>query len=100
MNYSNDWNSCKKAGDAGQRPALNLSRAAEADRDLSPFDYNRDLTPVLGVFQHPLETCIVLQHVDVIERNLATGVIRTGRRGILSEILAEDQNLIRHKIRI
>ena len=75
--------------------ALYLSRSPEAYRDLSAFDDNRDVEPVVGIFQHPLETRIVLQHVDVIERNLATGVIRTGRRGILSEILAEDQHVIR-----
>src|SRR3990167_2669416 len=73
-------------------PALDLSGASEADRYLSAFDNDRDLAPVVGIFQHALEACFVFQDIDVVEGDLTPGVFRTGPRGIGSEILTEDED--------
>src|SRR3990167_3610939 len=78
-------------------PALDLSGASEADRYLSAFDNDRDLAPVVGIFQHALEACFVFQDIDVVEGDLTPGVFRTGPRGIGSEILTEDENFFCHK---
>ena len=53
--------------------------------------------PVVGIFQHALEACFVFQDIDVVEGDLTPGVFRTGSRGVGSEILTEDENLICHK---
>lgn len=75
-----------------------LSRAAEADRHLPCFDNDGDLPPVVRVFQHTLETRLVLQDIDIVEGDFTPGVVRTGLRGIGSEILSENQNLVRWHI--
>ena len=80
--------------------ALYLSRSPEAYRDLSAFDDNRDVAPVVGIFQHAPEACLVLEDIDVVERDLTPGVFRTGSRGIRSEVLAEDQNFVCHIVTI
>jgi hypothetical protein len=71
---------------------LNFSVAFEADRDLAGLDDYRDLAPAVGKLQHARQTGIVFQDIDVFERNLATGEVLTGPRGVASEILAKNNN--------
>ncbi len=58
-------------------PALDRSRSPEADSHLAAFNDDRNLA-VFGIFQHPLEPLGVLQDINVIERNPASGVVLTG----------------------
>ncbi len=76
-------------------PALDLSRASEAYRYLAAFDDNGNLAPVVGISQHTAQPFFIFEDIDVVEGDLAPGVFRTGSRSIGSEILPEDQNLVR-----
>jgi hypothetical protein len=42
------------------------------------------------MLQHAREAVVILEHVDILEGNLAPGEILTGSRSVRSEILAED----------
>ena len=83
-----------------RRRPLDRSGAAEADRDFARLDDHGDIALVVRQFEHPLESCRVLQDVDVIERNVALGIRLTGVARVGSEILAEDQNFVGHRTRI
>ena len=75
---------------------LDLSAAAEADRDLAVFYDHRDLAATIRILQHTPETLLVLQNVDVLERDLASGEILTGSRSVGSQILTENKRWCRH----
>lgn len=76
-------------------PASHLSGAAEANLDLVPLDDHRNLAPVVRVLQHLLKPLLVFEDIDVFEGNLAPGEVRTGSRGESSEILTENECLVR-----
>jgi hypothetical protein len=76
--------------------ALNLSGTAEADGHFAGFDDNGHVAAALGVFEHARKPLLVLQHVDVLERNLAAGERLPGARSVGSEIFAENEDLVVH----
>ena len=77
-------------------PALDFSRAAEADGDFAGFDDNRHLAAAFGKLEHLLQTLFVFQDVDVLMRNLAAGEGLPGPGRIGSEIFSEYQNFFIH----
>jgi hypothetical protein len=77
-------------------PALDRSRAAEADRHLAAFEDHRNLALVAGDGEHLFKSLGIAQDVDVFKGNLASRVVLTGTPRVLSEILPEDQNFFRH----
>jgi hypothetical protein len=81
------------AGDAG---ALNFSGTAEADRNFTGFDDDGNITPTIGKLQHSCKALLVFQHVDVLERNFATGISLPGARGVGSEVFSKDNNFFVH----
>ena len=84
---------------AGAAGLLDFSAAAIADGDFACFHDHGDLAASFGNFQHALQAGWVFKHVDILERNLATGEIRTGSRSIGSKVLAENfYFVIRHGI--
>lgn len=72
--------------------SLDFSGAAETDSDFTRFDNDGYLAATFGIFEHASQPGFILQHVNVLKRNLTPGVCLTGSRGIRSEILPEDQN--------
>ena len=87
MSRDRDVISSWRAGTAG---LLDLSAAAIADGDFACFHDHRNLAAAVGNFQHALQARWVFKHVDILERNLATGEIRTGSRGVGSKVLAKN----------
>jgi len=87
MSRDRDVISSWRAGTAG---LLDLSAAAIADGDFACFHDHRNLAAAVGNFQHALQARWVFKHVDILERNLATGEIRTGSRGVRSKVLSEN----------
>jgi len=79
-----------------RRRALNLSRSAVTNGDFACFDDHGDLAASIGQLQHPPQSLIVLQHVEIIKRSLAARVGLPGRGGVGSEILAEDNDFLGH----
>ena len=76
--------------------ALDFSPAIEADANLARVDDDWYAAPAVGQFQHAFKPGIVFEHVDVIERYLAPGEVRTGSRSVLSKILSEDDYFFVH----
>lgn len=76
-------------------PALDLSVSAEADRYFAGFHDHRNMSPVVGIFQHSLQTFVVLENVYILEGNLTPGEILTGPRCIGSEVLSEYEYFFR-----
>jgi hypothetical protein len=54
------------------------------------------MAAAFGIGEHALKAIVVLEHIDILEGDLSPGEIRTGSRGVGSEILAENENLFRH----
>jgi hypothetical protein len=50
------------------------------------------LAAAIRMLEHARETLVVVEHIDVFERNFAPGEILTGSRSIGSEILAKNKN--------
>ena len=76
--------------------ALEGSGSTETDGDLSLLDDHGYLTSILGVVEHLAEPVLVLQHVDVLKRDIALGVVLTGTRCVGSKIFTEDEHLVCH----
>ena len=76
--------------------ALDLSGAAEADRDLAGFHDDRHIAAALRKLQHSRKPLLVFQHVYVLERNFAASVSLPGARSVGSEIFAENENFFVH----
>ena len=76
--------------------ALNFSRAAEANGDFAGFDNDRNFSPAIGQLQHAFEAGWVFEHVDIFERDLTPGEIRTGSRSIRSKVLAKNESFFVH----
>ena len=74
---------------APRRGALNPSGSSESDRDFLPLQDHRHL-PAAGELNHALELIGVRLDVDVVEGNLASRVVLTGRGCVGSGVLAED----------
>ena len=74
---------------AGAAGRLDLSRAAEPNRDLAGLDDHGNFSSSVGELHHAFEAGFVFQYIDVLERNLATGEILTGSRGVRSKVLAK-----------
>ena len=73
-----------------RRRLLHFSAAAESNGGLAGLDDHGYLAAAIGMLQHAREAVVILEHVDILEGNLAPGEILTGSRSIRSEILAED----------
>jgi hypothetical protein len=71
---------------------LNPSSPPEADRDLVSIDDDRDFTASLRQREHALELLAVLFDVEVLDVDLALGVILTGRLRIRSGVFPEDEH--------
>ena len=76
--------------------ALNFSGAAKANRNFSRFDDNRHLATALRQLQHPGKSLVVLEHVQVGKRDLATGIGLPGRGCVWSKIFAKDYDFVVH----
>jgi hypothetical protein len=76
--------------------ALNFSGTAEADRNFTGFDDDGNIAPAIGKLQHSCKALLVFQHVDVLERNFATGIGLPGARGVGSEVFPKDKNFFVH----
>jgi len=50
----------------------------------------------MGQLQHPFEAGFVFKHVDIFERNLTPGEVRTGSRCVLSKILSKNDDFFFH----
>ena len=77
---------------SANRGRSDASGPSEADVDLSVFDDQGNLAAPARVGEHSLHVFGRSLHVDVLERDVPSGVVRTGRRGVRSGVLAEDQN--------
>jgi hypothetical protein len=73
---------------------LNLSAAAEPDCYFAGFDDDRDLSAAVGVLQHPFQSVVIFQNIDVFDRNVSAGEILTGSRGVRSKVLPENKNAL------
>src|SRR5687767_15061149 len=71
---------------------LDSSGAAEADRDLLSVDDHGHLAPPFRQREHALELLAIPLHVEVLELNLALGVILTGRQRVRSGVFTEDED--------
>lgn len=82
-----------------RRPAppvgLDFSGAFEADGDGLAFDDHWNLAPAFGNLQHPFQTGFVFEHVDVFKGDLAAAESLTGSGSVGSEVLPENQHLVR-----
>ena len=76
---------------------LDISRAAVADGDFAGFDDDGYLAPAVGQLEHGLQASVVLQYVDVFERNLAAGVCLPGAPSVRSKLLTVDQYFFCHR---
>jgi hypothetical protein len=76
--------------------ALNCSGTAEADRNFTGFDDDGNIATTIGKLQHLCKALLVFQHVDVLERNFATGISLPGARGVGSEVFPKDKNFFVH----
>jgi hypothetical protein len=83
----------------GPAPAghLDFSPAVEAGSDFPVLDDHWNAAPAVGQLQHPFETGIVFEHIDIFEGNLAPGEIRTGSRSVLSKILSKNDDFFVHR---
>jgi hypothetical protein len=80
---------------------LNLSATAEPDGNFTGFNKDRYLPPAVGMLEHPLQSIVVLEDVDVFERNLSTGEVLAGSRSIGTKIMTENQHFFyRHGLRL
>jgi len=76
--------------------ALNFSGTAEANRNFTGFDNDGNTASAIGKLQHSCQALLVFQHVDVVERNFATGISLPGARSVGSEVFSEDENFFIH----
>jgi hypothetical protein len=79
--------------------ALNRSGSAEADGHFAGIYDHGDIARIIGEREHALESLGVAQDINIVERDVAFRVSRTGIARIRSEILAEDENCV-HDTRI
>ncbi len=84
---------------AGSAGALNFSRTAEADRNFTGFDDDRNLAPAVRKLEHALQALLVFEDVDVLMRNLTAAECLPGAGGVRSEIFSEYQNFFIHVAR-
>jgi|SRR4029453_390321 len=84
---------------AGSAGALNFSRTAEADRDFTGFDDDRNLAPAVGKLEHALQALLVFEDINVLMRNLTAAECLPGAGGVRSEIFPEYQNFFIHVAR-
>jgi hypothetical protein len=77
-------------------PALDFSRAAEADGNFAGFDDDRHLAAAFSQFEHLLQPGLVFQDIDVFMGNLAAGKGLPGPGRVGSEIFSEYQNFFFH----
>ena len=84
---------------AGSAGALNFSRTAEADRDFTGFDDDRNLAPAVGKLEHALQALLVFENIDVLMRSPTAAECLPGTGGVRSEIFPEYQNFFIHVAR-
>ena len=93
-----DWNKGRFVRDLSPATAgaLNFSGTAKADGNFTGFDDDGNIAPTIGKLQHLCKALLVFQHVDVLERNFATGISLPGARGVRSEVFSKDKNFFVH----
>jgi hypothetical protein len=85
------WKRARNTVSEPAPPALNLSTAVEPDRDVFVLNDDGYFAPTVGVLQHPRKPGLVLQNVDIVERNFAARESLTGSRCVGSKVLPEDE---------
>ena len=75
---------------------LDPSATTEPDRHVSPFDDHGDLALAARVSEHFFKRSFVRFDIFVLDNEISTGVILTGRDRIRSRILAEYNDFLWH----
>jgi hypothetical protein len=75
---------------------LNLSGAAETDANFAGLDDDGYLAAPVGELHHPGKSLVVLEHVQILKRNLAASVGLPGRGGVGSKIFAKNNDFLVH----
>ena len=74
------------------------SGSAEADGDLDTLHDDRHITTAFRVFEHVGQGAAVFLNVLVFNCVVSFGVILTGRRRVVSGVLAEYHNFVCHEL--
>ena len=79
-----------------REPISHSSGTAESDLHHALLDDHRHLTASLGVREHFVESCRILFDIEVFDGDLSRCVVLTGRIGVGSGVLSEDEHLVGH----